>query len=143
MPGYTLLEQKVLARATTDGIGPHGEAIGLLDFLRELASDPFPLPKYAEIRVEGLEEVLHAARPNEAEIAHDIRRRLRQAAPDLERHLVSVQVVFRGDLVRGDSLWSEFGGARLPIGHIFGSPPPQTDARGNRFFRANFNLTDA
>ncbi len=143
MPGYMLLERSTLAPFKSDGIEPHVMALGLLDFLRELSLDPFPFTKYAEIRVLGLEEVLHAARPNEAEIAHEIRRRLRQAAPDLERRLVSVQVVFRDKLVRGDTLWSEFGGGRLPISHIFGSPPPETDARGNRFFRANFNLTDA
>jgi len=143
MPGYMLLERGTLAPFNPDGVKPHAIEMGFLDFLRELALDPFPFARYAEIRVVGLEEVLHAARPNEAEIAHEIRRRLRQAAPDLERRLLSVQVVFRDKLVRGDTLWSEFGGGRLPISHIFGSPPPQTDARDNRFFRANFNLTDA
>ena len=141
MPGYVLLERATLVPTRADGIEPYPEELGFLDFLRELAAEPFPLPRYAEIRLVGLEEVLFAARPEEAAIALEIHRRLRQAAPELERRLVSVQVVFRGRLVRGDTLWSEFGSQRLPVGHIFGSPPPQTDGRGNRTYAVNFNLT--
>lgn len=141
MPGYLLLERNLLTPLKSDGIVAHPEQLGFLDFLRELAAEPFPLPRYGQLRILGLEEVLFAARPEDAAIAAEIHRRLRQAAPDLERNLLSVQVVFRGKLVRGDSLWAEFAGHRLPIGHIFGSPPPQTDNRGNRFFAVNFNLT--
>ncbi len=143
MTGYQLLEHAVLAPRTPTGVTPHPEQMGLLDFLRELAGEPFPLPQYAEIRVVGLEEVLFAARPDETTLALEIHRRLRQAAPELERRLLSVQVVFRGTLVRGDTLWSEFSGSRLPIDRIFGSPPSENDGRGNRFYRANFNLTNA
>jgi len=143
MTGYQLLEHAVLAPRNPTGVTPHPEQIGFLDFLRELAGEPFPLARYAEIRVVGLEEVLFAARPEETALALEIHRRLRQAAPELERRLLSVQVVFRGTLVRGDTLWSEFSGSRLPIDRIFGSPPPENDGRGNRFFRANFNLTNA
>lgn len=141
MPGYFLVERATLALGPEEGIGPFSEEMGFLDFLRELAAEPFPLPKYAEIRVVGLEEVLFAGRPDEAAIALEIHRRLRQAAPELEQRLLSVQVMFQGRLVRGVTLWSEFGGQRLPVGHIFGSPPPQTDSRGNRFYAVNFNLT--
>ncbi len=138
MPGYHLIQAAAL---DTDGIAPYAEEIGFLDFLREVAAESFPLPRYAEVRVVGLEEVLFAARPEEPALALEIHRRLRQAAPELERQLVSVQVVFRGQLVRGESLWSEFRGQRLPIGHIFGAPTAQTDSRGNRSYRVNFNLT--
>lgn len=141
MPGYILVERAMLAPARPNGIEPHPDELGFLDFLRELAAEPFPFPRFAQIRVVGFEEVLFAARPEDAALAAEIHRRLRQAAAELERRLMSVQVVFRGRLVRGDTLWSEFGGQRLPVGHIFGSPPPQTDARGNRFFAVNFNLT--
>lgn len=141
MPGYVVLERALLAPVKSDGIQAHPESMGFLDFLRELAAEPFPFPRYAEQRVVGLEEVLFAARPQEATLALEIHRRLRQAAPELERRLLSVQVVFRGKLIRGDTLWSEFGGQRLPVGHIFGSPPPQADSRGNRFYAVNFNLT--
>lgn len=141
MPGYSLVERGLLAPAKSDGIKPHPEEMGFLDFLRELASEPLSFPKFAELRLVGLEEVLFAARPEDANLALEIHRRLRQAAPELEQRLLSVQVVFRGRLVRGDTLWSEFGSQRLPVGHIFGSPPPRTDSRGNRFYTVNFNLT--
>lgn len=141
MPGYFLMERAVLAPAKPDGIEPFPEELGFLDFVREVTADPFPLPRYATIRVVGLEEVLFAARPEDVPLAAEIHRRLRQASGELERRLLSVQVVFRGSLVRGDSLWSEFRSQRLPIGNVFGSPPAQTDGRGNRFFVANFHLT--
>lgn len=131
----------MLAPTKPDGIAPFPEELGFLDFVREVAADPLPLPRYAEIRVVGLEEVLFAARPDEVALAAEIHRRLRQAAAELEHRLLSIQVLFRGSLVRGDSLWSEFRSHRLPVGHIFGSPPPYTDSRGNRFFPVNFNLT--
>jgi hypothetical protein len=138
MPGYHLVQVAALG---ADGIAPHADEMGLLDFLREVAADPFPLPRYAEVRVVGLEEVLFAARPEETALALEIHRRLRQAAPELERRLVSVQVLFRGHLVRGDSLWAEFRGQRLPIGHIFGAPTALSDTQGYRSYRVNFNLT--
>lgn len=138
MPGYHLIHATALGN---DGVMPYKDEMGVLDFLREIAADSVALPRYFEVRVLGLEEVLFGSRPDEAMLALEIHRRLRQAAPDLERQLVSVQVVFRGLLVRGDSLRSEFRGQRLPIGHIFGDPTAQTDIRGNRSYHVNFNLT--
>jgi len=138
-----LLESRLLIPNKPDGMQSYADEIGFLDFLRELASEPFPFPRMAQLRVVGLEEVLFAARPEEAELALEIHIRLRQAAPELEQRLLSIQVVFQGTLMRGESLWVEYRGQRLPIGHIFGSPPPETDARGNRFYRTNFNLTHA
>ena len=141
MPGYQLVERAILAPGKPDGIPALPNDIGLLDFLRELAADEFPFPQFHALRVVGLEEVLYAARPDDAILAFDIQRRLRDAASDLQRRLLSVQVVFHGTLMYGDTLWVEYRGQRLPIGHIFGSPPPETDMRGNRFFRAVFALT--
>lgn len=138
MPGYLLIQAAALGDG---GVTPYREEMGVLDFLREVAAEPFPLPRYAEIRVVGLEEALFAARPDEAALALEIHRRFRQAASDLERQLVSVQIVFRGQLVRGDSLRSEYRQQRLPVGHIFGAPTAQTDRHGHRCYRVNFNLT--
>lgn len=143
MPGYQLLENSSLATARRNGIPPHAQAIGLLDFLRDLEEDEFPFARFAELRVVGLEEVLYAARPEDEVLALEIHRRLRAAAQDLEARLLSVQVVFSGKLIRGDTLWSDYRSHRLPVGHVFGSPPPETDAHGNRFYRTNFNLTQA
>jgi hypothetical protein len=63
---------------------------------------------------------------------------MRTAAPTLEKRLADVYVLFRGRLQRGDDLWSDYRGARLPIGHIFGSPPPQTGPEGRRVCFTNF-----
>ncbi len=141
MPGYTLVEQSALKPYRGNGIAPLAEEIGLLDLLRELTADDFPFARFTELRVIGLEQVLYAARPNDARVANEIRRRLQESAQDLQRRLLSIQIVFQGELKRGDSLWCEYRGQRLPIGNIFGTPHPQTDSNGNRFFTASFNLT--
>lgn len=143
MTGYVITERSALTLSRETGITAHAEELGFLDFLRELAADELPFPKFAELRLTGLEEVLFAARPEGAELASDFHRRLRRAAPELERRLIAIQVVFEGKLVRGDTLWVEYRGQKLPIANIFGSPPPQADARGNRFYHSNFNLTHA
>jgi len=141
MPGYQLVDRYSHALFREGGITPHGNPIGLLDFLRELAADELPFARFQELRVMGLEDVLIAAMPVERELALDIRHRLRAAASELERRLVSVQVVFKGKLKRGEEMWSEYRDRRLPVGVIFGSPPPNTDGRGNNYYSANFNLT--
>src|SRR3990170_7812687 len=104
MPGYQLVEQQSFSR----GLKPYEVKMGLLDFLRELAGEEVSFPKFYEVRIIGLEEVLYAARPRDRELALEIRKRLRQAASDLEKKLINVQVVFAGRLVKGDSLWVEF-----------------------------------
>ena len=141
MPGYQLVERATLAPGKPDGIPALPNILGLLDFLRELAADEFPFPRFHELRMVGLEEVLYEIRPDDAALAFEIKQRLRAAASDLQGRLLPVQVVFHGTLMRGDALWVEYRGQRLPIGHIFGSPPPETDMRGNRLFRAAFALT--
>lgn len=138
MPGYQLIEQQSFYK----GLEPHPVQIGLLDFLRELAGDPVPFLKFYQVRVTGLEEVLYAARPHERELALEIRRRLRQAASDLEKRLMSVQVVFKGRLMKGETLWVEFRGQRLPIDLIFGTPTKREDPKGNGYYHATFNLTN-
>lgn len=141
MSGYNLIEGTQLAPVEPEGFGTRAEVYGILDFLRELSDETLPFAKYARLRVVGLEEVLFAARPHDREIAVYIHRRLQRIAPGLEKKLLSVQVVFQGELRRGDKLWSEYRGARLPIDAIFDSPLPETDSRGNRFYRVHFNLT--
>ncbi len=141
MPGYVLVEQSQLMAVEADRPEPSSERLGLLDFLREISDSHIPFPRLASIRVAGLEEVLFAARPHDREIAVHIHQRLQRAASGLEKKLLTVQVVFQGELRRGDKLWSEYRGARLPIDAIFDSPLPETDSRGNRFYRVHFNLT--
>ena len=143
MPGYQLIETSYLKPYRSNGVEPLPNEMGMLDFLRELRAEELALPRFFEVRVVGLEEVLFAAGEDAGELAGRIRRWLRDAASDLERRLISVQVVFKGKLVRGDTLWCEYRQRRLPINVIFGSPIQQDDNRGNRFYQANFNLTDA
>ena len=139
--GYLLITRKDLAPFKEDGFEPHEETMGFLDFLRELEADEIPFKKFSELRLEGLDEVLFAAIPDEEELALDILSRLKRVAAELERKLISVQVIFKEKLIAGDRLWAEYRGRRLPIGLIFGSPHRQTDARENPFFVANFNLS--
>jgi len=141
MPAYQLIERAMLAPYRANGVEPYQNEIGILDLLRDLTDEDFPYPQFYELRVVGLEEVLYAARPDEAPLAMEIRRRLKAAASDFERRMVSVQVVFQEPLMHGDRLWAEYRGQRLPVGHIFGSPTLESDAQGNRFCRAHYALT--
>ena len=141
MSGYTLIEGTQLAPIEPEGRSPNIEVYGILDFLRELSDETLPFSKYARLRVVGLEEVLFASRPHDRELAVLIHQRLQRAASGLEKKLLSVQVVFQGELRRGDTLWAEYRSVRLPVGAIFDSPLPETDSLGNRFYRVHFNLT--
>lgn len=141
MPNYFLIQQNMLAPSRSNGITPYSNEIGILDFLRELAADEFPFPQFSELRVLGLEQVLYASRPDDRARALEIRKRLDQAASDLERRLVSIQIVFEGELKRGNTLWSEYRGQRIEIGDIFGMPRPHTDTHGNKMFLCNFHLS--
>ena len=142
MPGYQLVEIVNLRPNKDNGISPYEGKIGFLDFLREIAQEPLPFPKFHRVQVSGLEEVLFAANPYYEELALKIHRLLRSAAQNLEKRLIEVQIVFKGKLMRGENLWVEYRNKRLPIGHIFGTPIRQMDVKGNPFFRTNFNLTN-
>ena len=145
MPGYILVEESETVRYRERGIQPIApEPTGFLDFLRELAQDAFPFSKYTQLVVVGLEELLFSAEPGheERDVALDIRRRLKRVAGDLERQLVTLQVVLKGKLVRGDTLWLEYRGRRLPLDLIFGRPLLHTDENGNEFYPAKFGLTN-
>src|SRR5205085_8936663 len=123
MPGYQLVERAALSLAKPNGIAALPNEIGILDLLRDLEDDTFPYSRLYELRVIGLEDVLYAARPDDALLALEIKRRLRMSAQDLQNRMISVQIVFNGRLIHGDDLWVEYRNQRLPIGHIFGSPP--------------------
>jgi hypothetical protein len=140
MPGYHLMEKGT--RALQSLPGRPSERLGFLDFLRELAEDEPAIPRYAEIMVTGLEEVLFAADDETETLALEIRRRLRAAASLLQNRLVDVRVVFQGRIQRGQDLWVDYRGTRLPVGHIFGSPAPRTESGGHRIYFTGFNLTN-
>lgn len=141
MPGYRLVELRNLRPHKPRGMHPAGEAIGILDFLRELAESPFPLPKFSKWQVAGLEDVLFAARPREEEAALEIHRRLNDAASDLERRLLDVQVVLSGEIVRGAHMTVKYRGASLPLFLIFNNPLRKEDGNGNPYYPVEFHLS--
>lgn len=141
MPGYKLIEISNLQPHKATGIVPAENVIGILDFLRELKEEPFSLPRMSKWRVVGLEEVLFAARPREKEIAVEIHTRLNNAASDLERRLLDVQVVFSGQIIRGAHMTVQYRGASLPIYIIFNSPIRKQDGNGNIFYPMEFHLS--
>jgi len=141
MPGYVLVELAQMQPHKARGIAPIPNAIGVLDFLRELQEEPFPLPRLSKWQLVGLEEILFAARPKENEVAVEIHGRLNRASSDLERRLMEVQVVFAGEIVRGAEMTLKYRGASLPIGLIFNHPPRRTDANGNPYYPIEFHLS--
>jgi hypothetical protein len=51
--------------------------------------------------------------------------------------------MFRLPLMRGETLRAIHPAIELPIYLIFGSPPPETDNKGNVFYSCRFNLSSA
>jgi len=140
MPGYHLLEQSA---APPESVSDRpSDRLGFLDFLRELSEEEPGIPRCWEATVVGLEELLFAAQDEAAALAGDIRRRLRAAASILQNRVVDVNVLFQGKLQRGDNLWVEYRGARLPVGHIFGCPMPRSDPHGRATYFVGFGLTN-
>jgi len=141
MPGYKLIEICNLQPHKAKGIVAADNIVGILDFLRELEQAPFPLPRMSSWQIVGLEEVLFAARPREAEVAAEIHSRLNNAASDLERRLLDVQVVLTGEVVRGANMTVKYRGSSLPIYMIFNGPHRQEDGNGNAFYPIEFHLS--
>jgi hypothetical protein len=142
MPGYRLIELSNLRPHKPRGIVPAEDVIGILDFLREITDDgSVPFPKFSKWQVVGVEEVLFAARPREEEVAVEIHARLSNAARDLQRRLLDVQVVFTGEIVRGAQMMVDYRGAPLPIYMIFNRPNRIIDSDGNPFYPVTFALS--
>jgi hypothetical protein len=140
MPGYILISQNEFSPPKQRGMAPFVEEIGLLDFLRELRHEDLPFSRNACIRVEGLEEVLFAARPDCRDLALRIRNRLNASANELHKQLLTVQIVFKGKLERGANLRDHYRGEDLPIHLIFGTPT-SSDADGSYLYKVPFSLT--
>ena len=140
MPGYILISQNEFSPPRTRGMTRFVESIGMLDFLRELGQDDIPFSRNSSVCVEGLEEVLFAARPNYRDIAIPIRNRLNASSNELHKKLLTVQIVFKGKLERGVNLRGIYRGEELPIHLIFGSPT-SVDADGSKVYQVPFSLT--
>ncbi len=142
MPGYILMEHSNTKPYKEDGITLFENKLGILDFIREISQESFSFPRYYQLCVIGIEDVLFWAGEEEKERALEIKSKLRGAAQELEKKLLMVQVVFQGKLMRGDTLWLEYRGRRIPINLIFGNPQRQSDTQGNLFYTTSFNLTN-
>jgi len=141
MKGYEILEHRHLNLYREDGIDPYEKKIGLLDFLRELNSGPEGMVRYSSFMVVGIDDVLYLTnRELRRSIALDIHKVLQSAANDLERKKIEVQIVCKGKLVKGDSLWVEYRGETLPIDFIFGTPIKRK-IRGFPVYTTSFNLS--
>jgi len=141
MKGYEILEQKYLKLYREDGIAPYEIKIGLLDFLRELNAGSDVLSSCSSYMVVGIDDVLYLTkREQRRAIALDIHKVLQSAATDLERKNIEVQIVCKGRLVKGNSLWVEYRGEKLPIDFIFGTPRKQ-EIRGFPVYTVSFNLS--
>jgi hypothetical protein len=142
MPGYLLIEEKMLKPFRSRGFEPNPLRLGLLDYLRELRQEVFPFTREHRLRIVGLEEVLLAGESHLLEISLFIRKTMAFRANELEANLGTAQVVFRRNLKRADDFWFETGrGRRITLRPIFGSPMKNSDPSGNEYYQAGFNLT--
>jgi hypothetical protein len=143
MPGYLLIEEKMLKPYRINGFDPNPVRMGILDYMRELRQEVFPFNNREQrLRIVGLEDVLLAADRNIMEVSLFIRKILTSRANELEANLGWVQVIFRRSLKRGDDFWFEPGGnRRVSLRPIFGSPIKESDRDGNEYYRIGFNLT--
>ncbi|MBK6914971.1 MAG: hypothetical protein IPH11_15420 [Ignavibacteriales bacterium] len=143
MPGYVLVEQKSLTppRPSGQGVKANTQEIGFSDFLRELKQDEFPFNENSSLRVVGIEDVLLASRPNMDEFCRQIRNTLQSAGNYFfSKGCGDVQIVFRGELVRGAHLIVRHPTSDINIYLIFGSPA-QEEINGQWIYKSSFNLS--
>ncbi len=144
MPGYQLIQEKYLTPPQPAGKGfrANNRRIGFLDFLRELEGDHFPYHEESSLLVVGLEDVLLSSRPEMKKITLLIHKKLQHSARHFENNNCPwVQIVFRNDLVRGETLRVHHPAIDLPIHLIFGSPPPEIISEHLICYRCSFNLS--
>lgn len=141
MPGYEIVESRFLKPFKEEGIDPCEIKIGFLDFLRELKNAAGDIPRLSSFMVTGIDEVLYMTKPNERiSMARAIHKILQSAAQALERKTIQVQIVCKGKLQKGDTLWIEYRGERLPIDYIFASTITN-EVRGIKVYRTGYNLS--
>lgn len=119
----------------------HENRIGFIDFLREIRNEANDLPRLSSYMVVGIDDVLYLARPEDRRlIARKIHDVLQSGASALQRKNIQVQIICKGRLMRGDTLWIEYRGERLDIELIFGSTTKQT-TNGTDWYFTGFNLS--
>lgn len=143
MPGYVLVEHKSLTppRPEGQGVKANTQEIGFSDFLRELKQDEFPFNENTSLRIVGIEDVLLASRPNMDQLSMQIRKILQGVGNDFySKGCGDIQLVFKGELIRGAHLIVRHPTSDINIYLIFGSPPPE-EISGQRIYKNSFNLS--
>jgi hypothetical protein len=141
MKGYEILERRYLNIYKEDGIAPYETKIGFLDFLRELNAGPEGIARYSSFMIVGIDDVLYLTNEEESNaLTQNIYKVLQSAANDLERKMIEVQIICKGKLVPGATLWLEYRGKKHPIDFIFGTPIKR-EIRGFPVYTSNFNLS--
>jgi len=141
MPGYEIFEQKYLKPFRENGIDPYDTRIGFMDFLREIRTGVDTMPRRTAFHVMGIDEVLFMVKPGDRQpMAREIHRILQSGASAMERRLIQVQIVCKGKLIRGDTLYLEYRSERLPIDHIFATTITY-DIGGIPVYKTGFNLS--
>ena len=122
MPGYEILERSNLKSFNPNGFEEYENKIGFIDFLREVKNEANDLPTLSSYMVSGIDDVLYFTNPNDRHsIARKIHSVLQTAAPSLERKKIQVQIICKGKLKKGNTLWIEYRGDTLDLELIFGS----------------------
>ena len=142
MPGYRLVEERMLLPFQSEGLVPHPNRIGFLDYMRELRHDHFPFPAGYQLLVVGLEDVLLAAGNHLPEVASFIHGTLVPRANELDSLAVQVQLLFTYPFHLADDFWIAPGvPTRLSLRPIFGRPRRVPLKGSAEFFFVGFNLT--
>jgi hypothetical protein len=102
----------------------------------------FQVPiRCSSFMVVGIDDVLYLTKREQTQaIALDIHKVLQSAATDLEKKNIEVQIVCKGRLVNGDSLWVEYRGETFPLDFIFDTPITREN-RGFPVYTVSFNLS--
>jgi hypothetical protein len=141
MPGYEIFEQKYLKPFRENGIDPYDTRIGFMDFLREIRTGVDTMPRRTAFHVVGIDEALFMVKPDDRQpMAREIHRILQSGASAMERRLIQVQIVCKGKLIKGDTLYLEYRSERLPIDHIFATTITH-DIGGIPVYKTGFNLS--
>lgn len=140
MAGYMLIEKRMLKPNKVDGVVPHAQEMGFVDYLRELRQEVFPFARGTKLRVVGFEDTLLSA-ADRRELGAEIHRLLSARANDLERMGGYVQLVFEWGLELADQLYLVRGGAeRIPLRPILGNVEPHREGTV-KYYTTGFNLT--
>ncbi|KKO19945.1 MAG: hypothetical protein DCC43_13565 [Candidatus Brocadia sp.] len=141
MPGYEIVEYRYVKPYKEDGVEPNEIKIGILDFLREIRNCPDGISPRSSFFIVGVEEALYMTASQERQsLAREIHRILQSSASLFVRKLIQVQIVCKGRIIRGDSLWVEYRGENLPIELIFGSTTAY-NVRGITIYKTGYNLS--